>query len=305
MNIKKFIRPPYLKEGDTVAVITPASAYTGDYVSQGWREVIESWGLKVKLGKHLYDSIPGEFAGTDADRASDLEAALLDDDVKAIICYRGGYGTMRTIMNMDLNLFVQHPKWLVGFSDITVLHAALHRLGVESILGPMCFAYTNDPTGSYVNTRDALFGKVTECHSDPHPFSHCGQARGRLMGGNLALFNSTIGTVWENTVQEPSILFLEDIDERIHNIDRMLVTLRAGGILERAKAVIIGQFTDIQNEDKWKRTVYELIKEHTDTLDTPVLFGFPCGHEYPNLALYMGRELSLEVNSNGGTLKFL
>ena len=307
--MKQYIRPGFLKEGDTVAVVAMASSLS-DKSRQTlyWKELLESWGLRVKLGKHLYDSEPGEFAGRDEDRAADITEMLLDPEVKALISFRGGYGSMRTVRALDTRLFAEHPKWLVGFSDITVFHALLRSLGMESIHGAM--PSTIGPgagDGSHVSEeslRKALFGQVRSYRTAPHPFSKCGQARGRLVGGNLSLIHSCLRTPWEIRPRENHILLIEDVDERMYNIDRMLLTLQQGGFFERASGIIVGQFTDTSGEDEWKRTVLDLVNEYMPA-DKPVLFGFDAGHEHPNYSLYLGREVTLDVTPDGGLLQFV
>lgn len=307
IEMKQYIRPQFLKKGDTVTVLAMASNPPESAKEERWVKVIESWGLKVKKGKHLYDAIPGEFAGTDADRAADIEEALRDPEVKAIISWRGGYGSIRTVATLDTSLFVKYPKWIVGFSDITVFHALFGTLGLESIHGNMPCNFFDGPDSEKSNEilRSALFGEIKSYTTAPHPYSRFGKARGRLIGGNLSLWSSTIGTPWENHIDEDCILFIEDIDERMLSVDRMLWTMKCGGYLDRAKAIIIGQFTDTNGEDEWKRDVYSLIKEHMDRLDCPVLFGCDCGHEQPNISLYLGREVELTVAPDGGTIEFL
>ncbi len=308
--MKAYIRPEYLKEGDTVAVVALASSLSEkSRQTLYWKEMLESWGLRVKTGKHLYDSAPGEFAGSDADRAADLTEALLDPEVKAIISFRGGYGSMRTVRALDLSLFDRYPKWLVGFSDITVFHALLQSHGIESIHGAMPSTIGPD-TGdgsrvSEASLRKALFGKIRSYRTAPHPFSKTGKARGRLVGGNLSLFVSCLGTPWQNHLDEDSILFLEDVDERMYNLDRMLLTLQQGGVFERAKGIVIGQFTDTSGEDEWQRKAIDLVNEYMAPLDKPVLFGFESGHEHPNYSLYLGREVTLDVSPDGSCLKFI
>ena len=308
--MKAYIRPEYLKEGDTVAVVALASSLSEkSRQTLYWKEMLESWGLRVKTGKHLYDSAPGEFAGSDADRAADLTEALLDPEVKAIISFRGGYGSMRTVRALDLSLFDRYPKWMVGFSDITVFHALLQSHGIESIHGAMPSTIGPD-TGdgsrvSEASLRKALFGKIRSYRTAPHPFSKTGKARGRLVGGNLSLFVSCLGTPWQNHLDEDSILFLEDVDERMYNLDRMLLTLQQGGAFERAKGIIIGQFTDTSGEDEWQRKAIDLVNEYMAPLDKPVLFGFESGHEHPNYSLYLGRKVTLDVSPDGGCLKFI
>jgi muramoyltetrapeptide carboxypeptidase len=304
--MKAYIRPEFLKKGDTVAVVAMASALSPQSrQTLYWKEMFESWGLHVKIGKHLYDSAPGDFAGSDQDRAADITEMLLDPEVKALVSFRGGYGSMRTLRALDLDLFSQHPKWLVGFSDITVFHAMLQSRGIESILGAMPSTVGEGSAVSEESLRKALFGEIKSYRTAPHAFNHTGSARGRLVGGNLSLIVSCLGTPWQNRLRENSILFIEDVDERMYNLDRMLLTLQQGGTFDRAKAVIIGQFTDTSGEDQWQRKALDLVNEYMAPLDKPVLFGFDCGHEHPNYSLYLGREVTLDITSDGGSLKFL
>lgn len=307
--MKKYLRPEYLKKGDTVAVVALASSLSEQSRrTLYWKDLLESWGWKVKTGRHLYDSAPGEFAGCDEDRAADLTEMLLDPEVKAIISFRGGYGSMRTVRAMDLQLFAKHPKWLVGFSDITVFHAVLQHLGIESILGAMPSTIGPDagPDAkvSEESLRKALSGEVRSYRTAPHDFNRPGFARGRLVGGNLSLFVSCLRTPWENHLDEDSILFIEDVDERMYNLDRMLLTLQQGGFFERPKGIIIGQFTDTSGEDEWRRKAIDLVREYMPD-GKPVLFGFDCGHEHPNYSLYLGREVSLDVTPDGGCIQFI
>ena len=308
--MKQYVRPEFLKPGDTVAVVAMASSLSEQSrQTMYWKELLESWGLRVKVGKHLYDSAPGEFAGRDEDRAADITESLLDPEVKALISFRGGYGSMRTVRALDLNLFAQHPKWLVGFSDITVFHAVLRSLGIESILGAMPSTIGPDagPASkvSEESLRKALFGEIRSYRTAPHPFSKPGQARGRLVGGNLSLVVSCLRTPWDVRPRERFILFIEDVDERMYNLDRMMPTLQQGGLFERAEGIVIGQFTDTSGEDEWQRKALDLVNEYMAPLDKPVLFGFDCGHEHPNYSLYLGREVTLDVTPDGGYLKFI
>ena len=304
--MKAYIRPEFLKKGDTVAVVAMASALSSQSrQTLYWKEMFESWGLHVKIGKHLYDSAPGDFAGSDQDRAADITEMLLDPEVKALVSFRGGYGSMRTLRALDLDLFSQHPKWLVGFSDITVFHAMLQSRGIESILGAMPSTVGEGSAVSEESLRKALFGEIKSYRTAPHAFNHTGSARGRLVGGNLSLIVSCLGTPWQNRLRENSILFIEDVDERMYNLDRMLLTLQQGGTFDRAKAVIIGQFTDTSGEDEWQRKALDLVNEYMAPLDKPVLFGFDCGHEHPNYSLYLGREVTLDITSDGGSLQFV
>ena len=303
--MKAFIRPDYLKEGDTVAVV--ALGYALDEAGRNtlyWKELFESWGLHVKTGAHLYDKSAGGFAGSDEDRAADLACMLRDPEVKAIISFRGGYGSMRTVRALDTTLFAKHPKWLVGFSDITVFHALLRKMGIESIHGAMPCTFDEHSRASELSLRQALFGEVSSYRSAPHPFSCPGSARGRLVGGNLCLLHTCLGTPWDNPMDEDCILLIEEVDERMYNLDRMLLTLQQGGYFQRAKGIIVGQITDTSGEAEWQRSALELVKEYMPD-DKAVLFGFDAGHEHPNYSLYLGREVTLDVTADGGSLKFL
>lgn len=303
--MKPFIRPTFLKPGDTVSVVAMASSLSEkSRQTLYWKEMLESWGLRVKTGKHLYDTEPGDFAGRDADRAADIAEALRDPEVKAIISFRGGYGSMRTVRALDTSLFTEHPKWIVGFSDITVFHAVLQSRGIESILGAMPSTVGEGSAVSEESLRKALFGQIRSYRTAPHPFNRIGKARGRLVGGNLSLVHSCLRTPWEVRPRENFILFLEDVDERMYNLDRMLLTLQQGGLFERAAGILIGQFTDTAGEDEWKRSAIELVNEYMPA-GKPVLFGFDCGHEHPNHSLYLGREVTLDVGPDGGYLMFL
>ena len=300
----QYIRPEFLKRGDTVAVVAPASALNEESrKATHWKELLESWGLKVKTGRHLYDSMPGGFAGSEEDRAADLCGALLDPEVKAIISFRGGYGSMHAVRSVDTSLFRVHPKWLVGFSDITVLHAVLQSYGIESIHGAMPSTLGEDSRVSEESLRKALFGELCSYRTASHPFSQTGRAGGRLLGGNLSLVCSCLGTPWEVRMNEGDILLIEDVDERMYNLDRMLLTLQQGGVFERAGAIIVGYFTDTEGEKEWQRTSLELVREYMPA-GKPVLFGFPAGHEHPNLSLYLGRQIDLTITDDGGYIQF-
>jgi len=308
--MEQYLRPEFLKKGDTVAILAMASCPKQEAMKAAhWQEVLKSWGLKFKFGKHINDVLPGDFAGTPEDRAADIEEALKDPEVKALISFRGGYGSMHTVAALDKSLFVKYPKWIVGFSDITIFHAMLGERRMESLHGAMPslnpFGTAKDAEISEKYLHDALFGELKGYTVGAHKYSNPGSACGRLFGGNLALMISTLGTPYENHFDEDTILFIEDIDERMYTIDRMLNTLKEGGYLKRIKGLIIGQFTDIGGQDEWKREVLDLIHDYTKDLDKPVLFGFPCGHEHPNYSLYEGREVELKVDAKGGSLKFL
>ena len=264
------MRPQFLKEGDTVAVIAIASAPSQEQLAANWKEQLESWGLKVKVGKNITATYPGDFAGTHLQRAQDLQEMILDPEVKAIISIRGGYGTMHTIKNLNLELFKENPKWLVGYSDITILHYALQKMGIESIHGAMCGTFTEEFDGFSQNSlKDALFGNVAAYTTNPHQFNVKGTAKGRLIGGNLTLMRNLVATPNDHNFDEPTILFIEDIDERMYTIDSKLWHLRECGHLAKCKGIVVGYFTDTREEDQWQRNVLDLINEYTAPLGIP------------------------------------
>ena len=210
------MRPEFLKPGDTVAVMAIASAPSEAQLAANWKEQLESWGLKVKIGANITATYPGDFAGTHQQRADDLATFIADKEVKAIISIRGGYGTMHTIKNLNLEAFKENPKWLVGYSDITILHYALQKMGIESIHGAMPGTFTEEFDGFSQNSlKDALFGNVAAYTTNPSKYNTFGTAQGRLIGGNLTLMRNLVATPNDHNFDEPTILFIEDIDERM------------------------------------------------------------------------------------------
>lgn len=302
------VRPPYLVEGDEVGIVAISSKITlSREESEQFIDKVRSWGLRVRLGNHLFDQSGGWFPASDTERASDLQSMINDPAIKAVIFFRGGYGAVRALNYVDLLPLRKSPKWLVGYSDLTAVHAALRNIRVESIHGTMPGSFVADSDGidySALSLRSALWGELTEYQVAPHPLNNNGQTRGVLVGGNLTLIESINGTGLDFDLNKPSILLIEDVGENIYRIDRMLQTLQNAGKFKSVKGIIIGHFTDIEDEERWGKTVFELIKEYTIGLDIPVLFGFPAGHEQPNYSLYMGREVELTVNDAGGKLGF-
>lgn len=302
----KNIRPDFLKIGDTVGVIAIASAPTQQQLSANWKEQLGSWGLKVKIGKHIEDKAPGDFAGQDICRAEDLMAMVKDPEVKAILSIRGGFGTMRTLEYVDMQLFKDNPKWLVGFSDITILHYALQHIGIESIHGAMPGTFSEEFDGfSQLSLKNALFGHCLQYTTAAHKFNHFGEAKGLLVGGNLTLMTNLIGTPTDADFSKDSILFIEDVSEKMYLIDSKMWRLKKCGHLAKVKGIIVGQFSETEGEEDWDRSVYDLIYEYTRQYDIPVMYGLQCGHEDLNVALYLGRTISLSVNEAGGEIKFL
>lgn len=294
--------PPFLRPGDRVGVLAPASRVDTALLEPAFA-TLESWGLTVEQGPTLTRQFH-QFAGTDAERAADLQRFLEDDGIRAVLAARGGYGVSRLLDGLDFSQFLQNPKWLVGFSDLTALHAHVNQLGVETLHGPMPKNFGFDPTGFSVETlRRALFGEPLRYDLPPHPLNRPGTAEGALTGGNLCLVCHLIGSPSEVDTAG-KILFLEDIGEYHHAIDRYLVQLKRAGKLARLAGLLVGQFSDMKdNADvPYGITPWEMVAEHVASYDFPVAYNFPVSHEADNWALVCGREARLEVTTNGTLL---
>ncbi len=295
--------PPYLTVGDKVSIISPAGSIGGEVMERG-AEILRQQGFRVKIGKHAFDEA-GVFAGTDVDRAADMQKALDDKSIKAVFFSRGGYGCLRTHLQLDWTRFIQHPKWLVGFSDNTVFHSYLSRNKTASIHGVMASSFEKDGelTDSFLKLVDLLTGNRVDHVVPPHELNRMGKAAGELSGGNLSILQSLRGTPLD-LKPKGKILFIEDIHELNYRIDRMMQNLKAGGVLEEISGLVVGYFTGMNNgAAPYGKTVLEIIREAVDSYDYPVVFGFPAGHELPNLPLLMGGKVTLEVSGNGAILR--
>lgn len=302
---EKPVIPPALKKGDKVAVISPSGVVSEEAVLAAVK-VIESWGLRVTLGKSVFasDSI---FAGTDDERLFDLQDALDDSSVKAIICARGGYGLSRIISRVDFSKFEASPKWIVGFSDITVLHLWVTSLyGVATIHGEMPLNYTNpERTPRTVESvRQMLFGHAEPCIWNGNAVNPA-PARGIITGGNLSLLFSLAGTV-ARPETAGRILFIEDIGEYYYHLDRMLTSLKLAGMLDNLAALVVGSFNDMQEgRVAYGKSAEEIITVIAGGLGYPVFFGFPAGHTSDNLAICIGREAVIASEPEGYSMKYI
>lgn len=296
-------QPPYLKAGDRVALISPAYIVSLDDVKKA-AEVLRGWGLVPVIGPNVGKEYLGRYAGTTEERVSDLRWALNDTSIKAIICNRGGYGTIHYINEIPLDEWRAHPKWLVGFSDITTLHGLLARAGVMSIHGTMVKFLAHGGTDkSSLLMRDLLMGTVP-CYEVPaHPQNIEGKASGILVGGNLCTLAPNLRSQADATQGEDIILFIEEIEETMRNVDRQFNALILDGILDRCKGVILGEFTDCGNEFTYE-SIEAMLRKYFEKRNIPVLCGFPAGHEDVNLPLVMGAPVTIDVRSDGSTLKF-
>ena len=298
------IIPPYLQKGDTIGMVCPAGYLPVEKTKKAIETIENVWGFKVRVGKtvghqHHY------FSGTDAERLEDLQSMMNDPAVKAILCGRGGYGTGRIIDQLDFTTFCRHPKWVIGFSDVTVLHShLLTKYGIASLHAPMANAFNDGgDVGPYVQSlRDVLEGRSTGFSAAAHPFNKYGEVSGILMGGNLSLIAHLIGTPSDIDTRG-AILFLEDVGEYIYNIDRMMYQLKRSGKLKNLAGLIFGGFTDCKDTAlPFGQTVEEVLQAHVKEYNYPVCFGFPVSHETDNYALKTGCDYRLSVNNSGALL---
>jgi muramoyltetrapeptide carboxypeptidase len=304
MMTGKMKMPPYLKSGDKVMIVSPASKIDKSLLT-GAKKRLEEWGLKVKIAKHA-DGANGKYAGSIKQRLADLQDAMDDPEVRAILCSRGGYGCVHLLDDLDFTAFRKFPKWLIGFSDISALHCAVQMNGVASLHSPMARHLTiesvDDKCTQYM--RDILFGKLPTYTCESNKLNHRGTARGILRGGNMAVTYGLRGSRFEIPA-ERTILFLEDVGERPHSIERMMYNLKISGVLDRISGLIIGQFTEYNEDLSLGKPLYEALADILKGYDYPVCFGFPVGHVTDNRPLICGSEVELSVTSRSVGLSFI
>lgn len=306
----KLIIPPYLHEGDKVVILSPSSKIDKAFL-KGAVKRLTSWGLRPVLARHAGSS-HGTYAGTVGQRLEDLQAAMDDPDTRAILCSRGGYGAVHLVGKLDFSRFRESPKWLIGFSDITALHNLWQREGFASLHAPMARHLTVEPeddfcalalrdilTGAAVTPEGCYFGYTCE----PHKLNRRGTAEGTLRGGNFAVFNGLRGTPYDIPA-DGTVLFIEDVGERPHAIERMMYNLKLGGVLERLSGLIIGQFTEYEEKKQLGKELYGALAELVKEYDYPVCFNFPVGHVPMNLPLINGAPVRLDVDRKGVKLTF-
>lgn len=285
--------PPTLKKGDTVAIIATARKIDASTLQPGIK-LLESWGLKVILGKTI-GKAQNQLAGADWQRATDLQEMMDDPSVKAIWAAKGGYGTVKIVDRVDFSKFKQNPKWIIGFSDVTVLHSHMNKLGFETLHAMMAISAPSATTAAKESLRKVLFGEKLLYTIPHHDFNKLGQAKGELVGGNLSVLYSIQGSVSEVDFKD-KILFLEDLDEYLYHIDRMMTNLKRNGSLKNVRGIIIGGMTSMNDNDiAWGKNALEIIQEAVKDLNIPVAYNFPAGHIKDNRALIMGGIITLEV----------
>ncbi|MCU0341226.1 MAG: LD-carboxypeptidase [Spirosomaceae bacterium] len=291
------IRPPFLQPHDRVGVVALASRVEYDSLEAGLRVLREEWQLEVIEGETLRSAYH-QFAGTDEQRIQDFQQMLHDPNIRAIFSARGGYGSSRLIDRLNFRPLKKSPKWLVGFSDITAIHSHLHCMGIESIHATMPKIFKQEGGENALESlRKSLFGETLHYQTAPHPFNRFGTVRGQVVGGNLCLLAHLVGSRSELDTRG-KILFLEDVDEYLYNLDRMMVQLKRARKLAHLAGLVVGQFSDSKDNNNvgFGKDAYEIIAEHTQDYGYPVCFDFPVGHVPDNRAMIVGREATLRID---------
>ena len=286
--------PPFLNIGDTVAIVAPAGSLASNQIEFAIKQ-IEAWGLKIKKGTHLLSTFHN-FSGTDEQRQNDFQEALNDREIKAIFCARGGYGTIRIVDKINWKPFIQYPKWVIGYSDITVLHSYINnKLKIATIHGPMPLSFEklkSDPL-SLPNLKKILFGEPIEYQLNNQSTQIPDEISGNLFGGNLSLLYALRGTEYD-FVSENNILFIEELNEYRYHVDRMIQNFRLGNKFKGLKAIILGDFTDLkENEIPFGFTIDEIMNFGVEDLGIPIIRNLPTGHSFPNYPIILGGKISI------------
>ena len=292
------LSPPFLRKGNKIGIVSTARKISPEEIAPAVN-LFQSWGLQVVKGKNLHAE-DNQFAGTDLQRLQDIQYMLDNPEIKAVICARGGYGTARIIDNIDFSGFLNAPKWIVGYSDITALHSHIHsKFGIETLHATMPLNFPSDGSEneSLSSLKQTLFqGKIDYEIKDFEIFN--GQSfetiTGEITGGNLSVLYSLIGSPSDIQTKD-KILFIEDLDEYLYHIDRIMLNLRRSGKLSQIKALLVGWMSDMNdNTIPFGKDAYQIIREQMQGTNVPVIFGFPAGHLEPNLSLILGREIRIK-----------
>lgn len=307
IQTKTLKQPPYLKPGDTVAIVAPSGILKNRTTEiEQAKTLLKSWGLYPVVGKHVFKQ-NNHFAGTDAERCEDFQNALDDPKIKAIWCARGGYGAVRILDKLNYTKFKNKPKWIIGYSDITALHNQVHNLGFESLHAMMCTSLQDGSENikETISTfKTALFGNPINYILEGSKYNKVGSVSAPLVGGNLSILYSMLGS---NTSIDTSekILFIEEIGEYEYSIDRMLQSLKRAGYFTNCKGVIVGDISKIRkNTTLWGSPVQQLILDALSEYNFPIAFNMPAGHEKDNRALILGRTVDLVVGKDKSELHF-
>lgn len=297
------MQPKYLQPGSLIGITCPAGYVSHERTTHAIK-VLEDWGYRVRKGKTVGNEFH-YFAGTDEERLADLQEMMDDPEIDAIIMGRGGYGMSRIVDDLNFRGFKKHPKWICGFSDITVLHNHLQQhTGYASLHSPMCGAFKpeTEQEGHILAFKSALTGKALPIQTTPSPLNRRGEATGILTGGNLAILAHLTGSASEVDT-DGKILFIEDIGEHLYNADRLLLNLKRAGKLDNLAALVVGSFTDMQDTERpFGQTIEQIIAHKVAEYSYPVCFNLPVGHQEENYTLVMGTEYKITVTENGGRL---
>ena len=305
---QRIVMPPSLKVGDTIAVVSPSSSPDSVTVAKGCAALCE-WGFVPVVGPHALDDYHG-FAGEADNRAADLLWALRDSTVKAIMCSRGGDGAVQVLKRVPLTEFSEHPKWIIGFSDVTALHSAAVSAGVMSIHGSMCDGIAAKGEREAVNAtmRRLLQGELPSYRASAHPLNQQGEATGILVGGNFSVFCGLAGSEYDflNRADEGLILFIEDTHESMSKVDRMLHQLEIRGILAKLKGIIVGHFSKYKSPENDFADMYDMLHEYLQHYDIPVCYDFPIGHHSQyNYPMVEGCLVRMKVGRDTTRIDFL
>ena len=300
MNSKQ---PQSLQRGDLVAIVTTARKIDREDIQKAI-ELLENWGLNTVVGKTI-GKADHQFGGTDADRITDFQEAMNNDAIKAIWCARGGYGTVRILDGLNFSKFTTNPKWVIGFSDVTALHSHIHNLGVQTIHGLMPITVKISTPEAITSLKNCLFGNPVKHEVPCESQNKYGKGEGELVGGNLSMLYSLLGS--ESAIKtDGKILFIEDLDEYLYHVDRMMMNLKRNGYFNNLKGLIVGGMTKMNdNTIPFGKTAEEIILDNIKEFDFPVCFNFPAGHLKDNRALKFGKTVAFNVSKEGTHLKFL
>ena len=294
------IIPEKLYIGDKIGIISTARKITIQELNPAIK-ILESWGLKVVLGVNLFQE-DDQFSGTVEQRIADMQRMIDDSSIKAILCARGGYGTVQIIDSIDFTNLKINSKWIVGYSDVTVLHSHLNILGIASLHATMPINFKSNTKESLLSLKNSLFSNLNRIECQAHPFNKFGKIVGDIVGGNLSILYSLLGS--QSDIDTTSkILFIEDLDEYLYHIDRMMMNLNRNGMLGKLKGLIVGGMVDMNdNSIPFGKTAEQIILEYTKNYDFPICFGFPAGHLSDNRGLRLGINSVLEISKNGVSL---
>ena len=306
-NSKDLIQPPYLKAGDTVAIVAPSGILKHrEREVQQAVDLLKSWGLHAVVGKNVF-SKSNHFAGTDEERCADLQNAMDDPKISAIWCARGGYGTVRVLDKLNYIKFRKNPKWIIGYSDITALHNQVHNEGFQSLHALMCVSLTKDigDVKEAVSTfKSAIFGNPENYILEGSKYNEIGEASGELVGGNLTMLHTMLGS--DTSIDTTGkILFIEEIGEYKYHIDRMLQSMKRAGYFDNLNGLVVGDMSRMRtNTTLWGTSVEQLILDALEDYDFPIAFNMPAGHEKDNRALVLGKVVNLKVEKNESKLSY-